>query len=91
MKRFRAERLNAPTIDLQPNLKCVSYGQGAELSFSNGDVLMNRSEEFKDLEFRKVRVRGSFDPLREFVIRPRTRDGQNGGLLITPFRRSDDG
>jgi len=70
MKRFRAERLNAPTIDLQPNLK---------------------SEEFKDLEFRKVRVRGSFDPLREFVIRPRTRDGQNGGLLITPFRRSDDG
>jgi cytochrome oxidase assembly protein ShyY1 len=38
-----------------------------------------------------VEVSGKFDPVREFVVRPRTRDGQNGGLLLTPFRRSDDG
>lgn len=48
-------------------------------------------ETLRDFEFRHVEVSGKFDPVREFVVRPRTRDGQNGGLLLTPFRRSDDG
>jgi len=45
----------------------------------------------REFEFRHVQTRGHFEPLREFIIRPRTQDGKNGGLLVTPFRRSDDG
>lgn len=53
-----------------------------------GEISVDVIPEF---EYRKVRIKGSFDDSKEILIQSRTRDGELGFHLITPFLRSDGG
>ncbi|ODV60042.1 cytochrome oxidase assembly protein SHY1 [Ascoidea rubescens DSM 1968] len=45
----------------------------------------------KDNEFRKFYVKGHFKNENEFFVGPRTRNGESGFMVFTPFERSDGG
>jgi surfeit locus 1 family protein len=44
------------------------------------------TEDLEAQEYRRVRVRGSFDPERQVVIRNQAHDGQYGYRLLSPLR-----
>lgn len=44
-----------------------------------------------DFEYRRFKVKGHFDYLRELFLGPRLKNGEVGYLLITPFVRSSGG
>lgn len=48
-------------------------------------------EAVKDFEFRRFKIKGSFDYSQEMFLGPRMKDGMTGYLLVTPFIRSDGG
>ena len=56
------------------------------------DLPKNVSEEdMKELEYRKVKLRGEFVNEREMFLGPKTKEGHYGFHLIVPFKRKEDG
>lgn len=48
-------------------------------------------EMISEFEFRRFRLKGSFDYSQEMFLGPRMRNGTTGYLVVTPFHRSDGG
>eukprot|EP01097_Dermamoeba_algensis_P008741 TRINITY_DN5932_c0_g1_i1.p1 TRINITY_DN5932_c0_g1~~TRINITY_DN5932_c0_g1_i1.p1 ORF type:complete len:180 (-),score=40.58 TRINITY_DN5932_c0_g1_i1:92-631(-) len=56
----------------------------------NSDNIPLSEEEKNEMDFRRVKIEGSFDHSKELIIGPRFHDGKLGYHLITPFNLADE-